>query len=382
MLAQAFRRTGLAALAALTLAPAALQARTFFVTRAGDTNDGICNRRCSLREAIVAANRNPGPDMVFVPPGVYRLALAGRDEDLGATGDLDVTGDLTLYGAGPTVAILDGGGLDRVLDVHAPAAVDIFHLTIRRGKGNGGGGGIRNTGRLTLFNSIVTGNSAPGFGFGAGIYSDNPGSALTLDHSTVAGNRADGGGGGIAVGFGLTVMDSTISGNRSATDFGGGVYLFTEAQASFNNVTITANSAARRGGGLFAESPDDPTSPSLANSIVAGNSAPQDPDCLGVDVSSGYNLIGEGEGCPGFNAAAGDQTGTAASPLDPRLSPLGGSIGVTPTHALLAGSPAINAGSPLPPGSGGGACGFIDQRAVARDRNRCDIGSFERKATR
>src|SRR6185295_5604546 len=137
-----------------------------------------------------------------------------------------------------TVAILDGAGLDRVLDVHAPATVEILHLTIRHGKGNGGGGGIRNTGRLTLFNSIVTGNSIADFG--AGIYSDNPGSALTLDHSTVAGNRADGGGGGIAVGFGLTVMDSTISGNRSATDFGGGVYLFTEARASFDNVTITA----------------------------------------------------------------------------------------------------------------------------------------------
>jgi len=379
MLAQAFRRTGFAALAALTLAPAALQARIFFVTRPVDKNDGVCDRRCSLREAIVAANQNPGPDMVFIPPGVYRLALPGPDEDLGATGDLDITGDLTLYGAGPTVAILDGAGLDRVLDVHTPAAVEILHLTIRDGKGSGGG--IRNTGRLTLFNSIVTGNSAPDFGFGGGIYSDNPGSALTLDHSTVAGNRADGGGGGITAGFELTVKDSTISGNHSATDFGGGVYLFTEARASFNNVTITANSAARRGGGLYAESADDPTSPSLANSIVAGNSAPQDPDCLGVKVSSGYNLIGEGEGCPGFNAAAGDQTGTAASPLDPRLGPLAGSIGVTPTHALLAGSPAINAGSPLPLGSDGG-CGFIDQRAVARLNSRCDIGSFERRGRR
>jgi hypothetical protein len=270
-----------------------------------------------------------------------------------------------------------------VLDVHAPAAVEILHLTIRHGKVAhlNAGGGIRNTGRLTLFNSIATGNSTADFGFGAGIYSDNPGSALTLDHSTIYGNTADGGGGGIAVGGALTVMDSTISGNRSVTDLGGGVYLFSQAQASFNNVTITANTAARQGGGLSVELPELAGTPRLANSIVAANSAPLHPDCEGVDLSGGYNLIGDSAGCPGFSADAGDQTGTAASPLDPRLGPLAGSIGVTPTHALLAGSPAINAGSPLPLGSDGG-CGFIDQRGVARLNSRCDIGSFERRGKR
>jgi hypothetical protein len=44
--------------------------------------------------------------------------------------------------------------------------------------------------------------------------------------------------------------------------------------------------------------------------------------------------------------------------------------------ALAAGSPAIDAGSPNPPG--GDACATVDQRNAARPQGpRCDIGAFE-----
>ena len=71
----------------------------------------------------------------------------------------------------------------------------------------------------------------------------------------------------------------------------------------------------------------------------------------------------------------------AAAPLDPRLSRLSDNGGPTPTHALLPGSPAINAGNPAPPGSAAG-CQSTDQRFFRRDAGRCDIGSFERGASR
>jgi hypothetical protein len=58
--------------------------------------------------------------------------------------------------------------------------------------------------------------------------------------------------------------------------------------------------------------------------------------------------------------------------------------GLTQTYALLADSPAIDAGNPGAPGSGGFACAAIDQRGFNRlqDGNgdgtdRCDIGAFE-----
>ena len=388
MLNRIFRHIALAALAVLALAPASLRADTFLVNRFVDRNDGVCDQRdCSLREAILAANRHPGFDAVVLPPGIYKLSIAGADEDSGATGDLDVTDDVLIVGLildpRPGNAVIDGGGIDRVLDVREPVLTVLQNITLRRGRvagANEAGGGIRNLGTLSLSESLITGNSASGFG--GGIYSDGFDSQITLDASTVAGNTAGGGGGGLAVGGHLEARNSTISGNRSVSDFGGGAYLFSGFPDTlppyFHNVTITNNRAGRRGGGLFVEEPSN-TSPRLANSILAANSAPEDPDCLGSILSEGYNLIGQGEGCPGFLESAHDLTGTAAAPLDPVLSRLSGNGGFTPTHALLPGSPAINAGNPAIPGSAAG-CEKTDQRLFRRRNSRCDIGSFERGA--
>ena len=71
--------------------------------------------------------------------------------------------------------------------------------------------------------------------------------------------------------------------------------------------------------------------------------------------TDGFNMIGNGDTCP-FVPGTGDQVGTAATPIDPRLGPLQANGGPTGTMALLAGSPAINMGSPAALGSGGAAC--------------------------
>jgi predicted outer membrane repeat protein len=99
----------------------------------------------------------------------------------------------------------------------------------------------------------------------------------------------------------------------------------------------------------------------------------------GVFASDGYNLIGDGSGGEFANGVGGDKVGAAASPLDARLAPLANNGGPTQTHALLSGSPAIDAANPAAPGSGGNACPPADQRGVARPQGpRCDIGAFER----
>ena len=79
-----------------------------------------------------------------------------------------------------------------------------------------------------------------------------------------------------------------------------------------------------------------------------------------------------------FATTTGDQLGTGASPLDPLLGNLADNGGPTLTHALLNGSPAVDAGSPATPGSGGGACEITDQRGTTRPKgSQCDIGAFE-----
>jgi uncharacterized repeat protein (TIGR01451 family) len=88
-------------------------------------------------------------------------------------------------------------------------------------------------------------------------------------------------------------------------------------------------------------------------------------------------ICGNNDGCT-FISQAHDLLGTDADPLDAALAPLTENGGQTQTHALQAGSPAIDAANPAPPGSGNGACEALDQRAVARPLGlACDIGAYE-----
>ena len=89
-------------------APGAAEAATIIVNTTADAvdanpGDGVCDDgtgNCTLRAAIMEANALAGADTITVPAGTYTLAIAGTDEDAGATGDLDITDDLTIVGAG------------------------------------------------------------------------------------------------------------------------------------------------------------------------------------------------------------------------------------------------------------------------------------------
>ncbi|MGH2686514.1 MAG: choice-of-anchor Q domain-containing protein, partial [Actinomycetota bacterium] len=105
----------------------------------------------------------------------------------------------------------------------------------------------------------------------------------------------------------------------------------------------------------------------MRNSVVAGNvdGSGGTPDCEAV-TSLGHNIIGDDTGCA-VTPATGDQVGTGAAPIDPKLGPLADNGGPTPTHALLAGSTAIDAG--------GSDAAPTDQRGVPRAAP--DIGAYE-----
>jgi hypothetical protein len=191
--------------------------------------------------------------------------------------------------------------------------------------------------------------------------------------SAITGNVAGGTGGGITAGTQLTLSDSTVSGNVSSTT-GGGIHTFDNTDGEILNTTITANQAGTSGGGINAVTTPFITvdRPELRNTILAGNTAPADRDCGGSPSSGGGNLVGVGSvTCGAFTSGNGDLVGTAATPRDPKLGPLTNNGGTTSTHALLAGSPAINAGDD---------CTASDQRGVARPAA-CDIGAFEVSTT-
>ncbi len=383
---RSFQRTLSTALALSTLAifagiPAGIAgAAVYTPTKLTDSADGACDVDCSLREAVIAANARAGEDVILLGQGTYVLSRAGN-ETAAAAGDLNITDDLVLIGQGANRTGINGGGIDRIFQVPGGITVEIRDVTLSNGRSGGAGGAIRNEGVLTIARSVIDGNStvtgSAGAGFGGAILTDGNESSLTVTDSTLSNNSATGGGGGISIGGVVTLENVTISGNRSVNDFGGGLYVFSDARAILNNVTVTGNTAAMQGGGIFAEnSAFIGFAPRATNSIFAGNTAPAGPDCAG-SLDSNFILLGNGTRCNGPAAAKGDLVGTQAAPINPQLGALGLNGGPTPTHALLSGSPALNTGNPAA-ASSPDACQATDQRGVTRPGGtRCDMGAFE-----
>jgi len=319
-------------------------AATFTVTKTPDSADGSCDAAdCSLREAVLAANAVSGADVVTVPAGTYTLTIDGSDGfgDTAAAGDLDVAG-LTIDGAGALNTFVDGVGAKRPFD--ATGTVEINGLTVQHGRATLGGG-IRNAGTLTLTAVAVSANDiGTGFNAGGGIYSTG---SLTLVNSTVSGNTAFSGAGISNASGTLAMTNSTVSGNTAINrDSGTGNYggINNNGPATITNSTIAANSApAGQGGGLRNSVPA-----TLKNTIMAQNAGG---DCLGpVAAGSTHNL--DSDASCGFVAPT-DRTG------DPKLGPLQPNDGQTATHALLADSPALDAGT-------SDGCPATDQRNAPR----------------
>ena len=351
---------------------------------------------CSLREAIQASNADApfggcpagsGSDVITLPAGTYLLSIPGSGEDANATGDLDITSDVSMRGAGTARSVIDAAEFDRVLDVDpaaSGASVSVSELTIRGGMTTGpsdqDGGGIRNQGALTLSRLLVTQNSSGDDG--GGVESGGSTAMLVVTDSAIVGNTAAAGGGG-ETGGGFrndenatsTLTNVTVSGN--VADQNGGGILNHSGTVTLNNVTVTANTADANsdgdgnGGGMELSFLTAVTN--LKNTIVARNtdSSPggfeNHPDCSLAITTQGHNLIGDSTGCT-LTPSTGDQVGTGAAPINPILGPLADNGGPTMTHALLPGSPAIDAGDPA-------GCPTTDQRGAPRSA--CDIGAYE-----
>lgn len=317
------------------------RAATFSVSNLNDSGAG------SLRQAITDANNAAGDDAIDFAPGLGGIiTLSG--------GELSLSSNVSIIAPQASSIVLNGNNASRVFRMSA-GTVRLGNLTITGGHVGGGG-------------------YSAGVGDGAGIRQD--GGGLSLENCTLSGNTVSGGFGGAMIRYGgsTTLSNCTISGNNAgdASSPGDGAGLDFEAgSTTLSNCTITGNtghpfgSTSSYGGGIYINGGSTCT---LDNTLVADNSAPNGPDIFGSATSAGHNLIGQSDGSSGFsNGAQGDLVGTTASPVFPRIGPLAANGGPTQTHALLAGSPAINAGQTTL---------ATDQRSFARDSSP-DIGSFE-----
>lgn len=373
-----YRALFLAAVLLLAAAAPPARAAVFIPTKLTDSADGACDSDCSLREAVLAANAADGADFIVLGPGTYSLSLAGTDEDLGATGDLDVLEDLAIVGRDAAGTVIDANKIDRVFDVQAGARLELVSLTVTDGHVLGGiggiggnGGGIRVAGELDLTRALVSLNEAA-IGKGGGIASVG-GAVLNIDQSSILQNRSTDQGGGIYLEGTIHMVNSTVSGNRADLIGGGGLYAAEDALGTVSNSTIYQNQVVSgSGGGVYVVS-----QPFIAvdyvtfeNTIIAGNTSGSATakDCFGSALSAGHNLLGDGSGCLDFGGHPGDLEGTLAAPLDPKLLPFAETGGPTPVLRPAAGSPAIDHGADCEP---------VDQRGAARSETACEIGSVE-----
>jgi hypothetical protein len=255
-------------------------------------------------------------------------------------------------------------------------------------------GGTIQVENSTLAKSYSSDNGAGGRS--AGIWNES--GTVVVRNCSITNNSALRGG-GIWNGGTLTVSNSTLAQNRASYSSGpmpgGAIFNDTNASATLVNTTVSGNYAMNQGGGILNlgtlwllnctiasnQAYGNPSDGALAgggiwnsgnvhskNTIIAGNTVQQGqgPDFFGNLDSLGFNLIQNAAGCTNVGVDTGDLLG-----VDPLLGPLQDNGGPTYTHALLPGSPAIDAAT------SNGAPG-TDQRGLFRPQGPApDIGAFE-----
>ena len=401
-------------------------AASLVVTTTADENNGTSDPTqgtgTSLREALAYAATLTGAQTIAFSQSADFGAVdfsdgTARTITIGASALPAIASDLTITGPGATLLTVSGNNVGgrSVFIVDAGKTVTLAGLTVAGGSAFRGGG-INNAATLTIQNCTISGNAAPsGYGggifnkgsltiesctiagnsaFGGGGIADDDGAGGTkIRNSTIANNSATGGGGGITHGYSstLTVTNSTIA--KNSASFGGAIINY--STLTVQDCTVTANTATAIGGGIEIIAN---ASVSLANSIVAGNTAGTGPDINSEPgandiTSNGFNFIGNTTGISNAGTLTDKTFASTGKTLADLLETAAGvpvlkdNGGPTFTVKVVPGSPAIDAGDPnFNPNAFTPALTF-DQRGLGFDRvvkgksasatPLVDIGAFE-----
>ncbi|QEG34676.1 beta strand repeat-containing protein [Bythopirellula goksoeyrii] len=293
---------------------------TFIVSSLGDLqlndDDELETAPGTLRAAIEASNETDEADTIFFNENLTGTIQLQRTQD--DFGPLTIEGSVDIVGLGARKLGVNAAAGSRVFIIDAdgedPFSVSIQGLTISGGTATGGdensqGGAITNNQNLTLTEVVVQDSIAT---VGGGIY--NTGN-LTVNRSLIVNNTALTYGGGIQNGADsenggttdgppavTTINSSTISGNSANTTSGYGGGLFNrDGRMNVNNSTIVDNEAylgsgiASYGNEPAEDEESDPPPPTIfttiSGSILYFNSNFLEGDPLPIDI----DVVGMGE---------------------------------------------------------------------------------------
>ncbi len=287
------------------------------------------------------AIRSVSESLTLDSVAIYDNSVGYRGGGVSATGTLNIFNSQIFNNI---TRVSEGGG------IYASGTTIIEDSSLTRNSSVGDGGGIWTTGNTAIVNSTISGNHSRGLG--GGVYGR---ANLTLKQSTISDNSAKVGGGVWAIGT-QKIRHSTITDNEAT--LGGGFY------SPSNRLTLSHS--------IVAENSDSQGHPDFLStlSLLTLNSSI-------IGDRGDLNIAEAPDGSPDANGnlIGGPDHGA----IDPLLGPLEDNGGPTKTHALLPGSPAINAGD-LNAEVGVGGVPEFDQRGAGFDRifsNRIDIGAYE-----
>lgn len=297
-----------------------IEAKTYTVNENSDTiPDNSCiaqedggNGVCSLREAVIEANKDTASDDIYLPAGTHTLSIQNSNninENLSMSGDIDIARNtsLNLYSSSASnYAIIDAHGSvlnDRAFDIHGGAVVNIHDIEIKNGyltdyniMGNGGainndgilsiencslkyndayyGGAINNYSNLAIYNSEFNYNSAVVYGGVINNYGDvfidntqleynissaisNFGGTITIQNNSSISHNSAYYGAGIFndVNYynnescGVATIDNSVLENNVAYSYGGAI--FSKCDMRISNSRFINNYAEENGGAIY-----------------------------------------------------------------------------------------------------------------------------------
>lgn len=225
---------------------------TYTVINLGDAGAGN-NNQGDLRYCITQADKSMDTqNQIFFGNGLQgtitlNSALPDISKNIGIVGPGASTITVTRTQA-------QGSGSFRIFTVDSDVTSgSIQALTIDGGiLTSGNGGGVYNSGYLTLYNDVIQDNkSTDTNSLGGGVY-NAAGATLIMNGTSVGFNEASSGGGIANLGSVTINGGNSIYSNEAFQGDGGGIYNGTNATMTVSNSSnITGNTASNNGGGVM-----------------------------------------------------------------------------------------------------------------------------------